>query len=73
MSRGRVRGFAAFIVAVLVPAGSAHADHGTTLSVQLPAPAVEGQRAISEATIQTTIDEGAVSLQRPTRGETGLP
>lgn len=63
LSRGRVRGVIACMCAALVPAASAVAEHRYPETVQLPAPAAVGQAARSEATIQTTIDDGLVSLQ----------
>ena len=63
MTRGRVRGVFACTLASLVPTASAVAEHRVSPAVQLPAPAIEGQRAIAEAAIQTTIDDGQVSLQ----------
>ena len=63
MSRGRFRGLTACIVAALVPAGTAVAEHSVAQPVQLPAPATLGQAARSEAIIQTTIDDGEVTLQ----------
>jgi hypothetical protein len=46
-----------------VPVGGAVAEHSVAQPVQLPAPAAVGQTARSEAIIQTTIDDGEVTLQ----------
>lgn len=62
MSRGRVRGVIACMLAVLVPVGNAVAEHNVAQPIQLPAAAEVGQQARTDATIQTTIDGGAVSL-----------
>lgn len=63
MSRGRIRGLTACVVATLLPAASAVAEHGVAQPVQLPAPAAIGQTVYSQAVIQTTIDGGEVTLQ----------
>jgi hypothetical protein len=67
LTRCRVRGLFACTVASLVPAASVSAEHQVSPPVTLPAPAIEGQRATTEAVIQTTIDDGEVSLQLVTR------
>jgi hypothetical protein len=62
-SKGRIRGLTACFVAALLPAGGAVAEHSVPQPIQLPAAAVVGQAARSQADIQTTIDGGQVALR----------
>lgn len=66
MSRGRLWRVTACVVAALLPASGAVAEHSAGPPVQLPAPASEGQSARSQAVIQTTVDGGEVTLQLAT-------
>jgi hypothetical protein len=54
---------AACVVATLVPAAGATAEHSVLDVVELPAPAAVGQRAIADATVATTIDGGTATLR----------
>ncbi len=66
VSSSRIRGWVAISLGALVPVSGVVGAGSTSPSVQLPAPAVVGQAAYLEATIQTTIEGGPVSLSLAT-------